>query len=160
MQIANRDAWNDSLSIDAADFYTVGYSGRTMTEFIKALKSGGIVTLIDIRHTPVSMYKPEFSKRNLERHLARHSIEYLHLPALGVPRDIRARAVNQSTRDLIWQWYDEHVVPTVASRNLHWFFNSADHPVAFMCTEIDPTACHRHRLALALGEHGLKFFDL
>jgi len=160
VQMANRDAWNASLSVDEADFYTVGYSGRDIRSFIAALEAASIVTLIDIRHTPVSMYKPDFSKRNLERHLAESGIEYLHCPDLGVPRDIRSKAVHDSGREAIWEWYDEHVVPTVASRNLHWFFNSAAHPIALMCTEIDPTACHRHRLALAWGRQGLKFFDL
>lgn len=160
VQAAKKQAWNTPRSIDESDFYTVGYSGRTIDTFIDALEQAGIVTLIDIRHTPVSRYKPDFSKRNLERHLAGHGIEYLHCPDLGVPRDIRSRTVNRSGREAIWEWYDEHVVPTVASRNLHWFFNSAAHPVALMCTEIDPTACHRHRLALAWGRQGLRFFDL
>ena len=39
-------------------------------------------------------------------------------------------------------------------------FGVADHPVAFMCVELDPTACHRHRLSLALEEQGLRGFDL
>ena len=160
VQISNREAWNSERSLHDADFYTVGYSGRDITSFIAALKNAGVRTLLDIRHMPVSMYKPDFSKNNLMRALDDNGIIYVHDPSLGVPRDIRGRAVGQETRDAIWLWYDDQVVPKYASRNLHWFFNSVEHPVALMCTEIDPTSCHRHRLALALERRGLRFFDL
>jgi uncharacterized protein (DUF488 family) len=160
VQESNKQAWNESRSVDDADFYTVGYSGREIDGFVALLVAAGVRSLLDIRFTPVSMYKPDFSKRNLERALAEHGIEYIHEPALGVPRDIRGRAVGKANRDTIWLWYDDEVVPRFASRNLHWFFNSIEHPVALMCTEIDPTSCHRHRLALAFGKQGLKFFDL
>ena len=160
VQMGKRDAWNDALSFEDADFFTIGYSGRDISAFIAILKAARIASLIDIRFNPVSLHKPDFSKRNLELHLAGAEIEYLHYPNLGVPRDIRSLALGALGREVIWEWYDENIVPTVADRNLHWFFNFSDHPVALMCTEIDPTSCHRHRLALALGRKGLRFFDL
>jgi hypothetical protein len=40
------------------------------------------------------------------------------------------------------------------------FMNGFEHPVALMCTEIDPHECHRHRLSLALEGMGLNGFDL
>jgi uncharacterized protein (DUF488 family) len=160
VQASNRMAWNGARSMEAADFFTVGYAGRTGEQFVQTLVEAGIRTLVDIRHAPVSMYKPEFSKRNLERLLAEHKIDYLHLPDLGVPRDIRSKASNQPTRDAIWAWYEEFVLPRFTAKNLHWFFNWAEHPVALMCVEVDPTACHRHLLARGLERHGLAFYDL
>lgn len=160
VQAERRRKWNDARSLADADFYTVGYSGRTIEEFIEALVAADVRTLLDIRFNPVSMYKPAFSKRNLERSLTAHRIAYLHVPDLGVPGDIRGKAAAEASRASIWLWYDDSVVPKFASRNLHWFFNAVEHPVAMMCTEIDPTACHRHRIALALERRGLTFFDL
>ena len=160
VQEANKTEWNEERSPDSADFYTIGYSGHDIETFIGALKVAGVVTLVDIRHAAVSQYKPNFSRRNLERHLARHRISYVHRGTLGVPRDIRGRALNGDSRDPIWKWYDEYVIPAFAGRNLHDFFNSVEHPVVLMCTEFDPTACHRHRLALALERHGLRGYDL
>ena len=160
VQASNKLEWNKSRSLAIADFYTIGYSGRDFGAFAKILQSADIQTLIDIRHTTASMYKPAFAKKNLEAALSKIGIDYIHVPDLGVPRDIRGLASRAGTRDAIWEWYDEVVLPEFTTGNLHWFFNAAAHPVAFMCLEVDPTACHRHRLALALERHGLDCFDL
>ena len=160
VQAQKKDAWNEQRPKDAADFFTVGYSGRTIAQFIDALREVSVRCLIDIRANPVSMYKPDFSKSNLQRHLAAADIGYLHLPELGVPRDIRSKAIGQDDRNAIWEWYDENVADQYGQRNLHRFFNFADHPIAFMCTELDPSSCHRHRLALALEKNGLRNHDV
>ena len=160
VQRDNKAIWNELRSLETADFYTVGYVGRSIDEFVAILRAAGIATLIDVRHTPISMYKPDFSKQNLRRHLQANSIEYLHLPQLGVPRDIRSRAAETQDRGVIWEWYDSYVVEQRFTRNLTEFFNIADHPVALMCAELDPTSCHRHRLSIGLEQHGLNSFDL
>lgn len=160
VQVKNKATWNEARSVDRADFFTVGYMRRDIHELLDVLTSTGVSTLIDVRQTPVSMYKPEFSKTNLQRHLERQGIDYLHVPSLGVPKDVRGKAIGQPNRDAIWDWYDHHVVPRFIGRSLTRFLNFADHPVALMCVELDPMACHRHRLSLALERHGLRGFDL
>ena len=158
-QIENKDIWNDMRSAVDADFFTIGYSGRKTDEIIGALKSRCVRTLVDIRQNPVSMYRPELSKTNLARLLSSKGIQYAHLPELGVPRDIRAKAIETGTRDVIWEWYD-NVVASFLGWNLHFFLNGFEHPVALMCTEIDPHECHRHRLSLALEEMGMRSFEI
>lgn len=157
VQAQNKDAWNGERSRELADFYTIGYMRRDIASFVSVLRDAGVMTVLDVRYAPVSIYKPDFSKTNLRRHLAEAEIGYLHFPELGVPRDIRGKAAGQPTRDLIWHWYDRHVVPLLT---LHSFFNSSEHPVALLCVELDPTSCHRHRLSLALERRGLRGFDL
>jgi uncharacterized protein (DUF488 family) len=159
VQAEKKALWNEARSIENAAFYTVGYSGRTIDEFIGLLSEAGVRCVIDIRFTPISMYKPDFSRTNLERALTRAGFEYMHVPRLGVPRDIRARAIETGNRETIWEWYDKHVVEPFLRKNLHEFMN-LNHPVALMCVELDPTECHRHRLFLALEEEGLQGFDL
>ena len=159
VQRQNKVAWNDARAVTQADFFTIGYSGRDIPDFIAALLRAGVATLVDVRFRAGSRYRPEFSKRNLQARLAGDGIAYLHRPSLGVPREIRAQAVDRSL-DAIWEWYDEYVVPSVAGENRHDFFPGAEHPLAFMCTELDPTQCHRHRLALALESDGLRGYDL
>jgi|SRR5437870_10289350 len=160
IQRSNKAVWNDGRSVDRADFFTVGYTGQTIAELIASLEGAGVASLVDIRHNAVSMYRPEMSKRNLQRALEERGIRYYHVRDLGVPRDVRGLAVGEASRDVIWRWYDSSVVPTYAGRNLYWFFNALDHPVAFMCTEFDPTACHRHRLSVALEDQGLMGYEL
>jgi uncharacterized protein (DUF488 family) len=161
-QIENKTAWNESRSAENADFFTLGYTGRRIEELICVLKGSGIRTLVDIRQNPISMYRPELSKGNLAKLLANHWIGYTHLPQLGVPRDIRAMAVESGTRNVIWDWYDKYVINEFFGpcQNLHYFLNCVEHPIALMCTEIDPQECHRHRLSLALERMGMRGFDL
>jgi uncharacterized protein (DUF488 family) len=145
--------------VDGADFFTLGYEGRPTPDLIAALRSADIGLLLDIRHSPVSMYRPELSKANFRDLLAREGIEYLHLPQWGVPRQIRAQAIEAGSREPIWDWYDQNVVEPFFSRNLHRFLNMG-HPLAMMCMEADPVECHRHRLFMALEKQGLRGFDL
>jgi uncharacterized protein (DUF488 family) len=157
-QIANKVSWNDMRSADKADFFTIGYTGKKTEDIVGLLKKHEIRTLVDIRQNPISMYRPDLSKNNLARLLQREGICYSHAPELGVPRDIRARAIETGSRTVIWTWYDMTVIPEFV--NLHTFLNGFEHPVALMCTELDPHECHRHRLCLALEKMGLTSFDL
>ncbi len=152
--------WNDGRSPDQADFFTLGYTGRTTKDLLSALVTNGVKTLVDIRQNAVSMYRPELSKNNLKRAVEALGLSYIHMAELGVPRDIRVKAITAGTRDVIWSWYDEAVVAPYIGRNLHRFLNSVEHPAALMCTELCPQECHRHRLFIALESWGFRGFDL
>src|SRR5687768_14873454 len=91
-QAENRELWNDARSSETADFFTLGYSGRQLEELIATLIAAGVRTLVDVRQNAVSMYRPELSKNNLKATLEANGLSYLHLPELGVPRDVRAKA--------------------------------------------------------------------
>jgi len=158
VQRSNRTRWNGGRS-KQADFYTIGYVGREPSDFVQVLLDANVLTVMDIRYSPVSQYRPQFSKENLRRLLGDHGIEYIHRRDLGVPRDVRGLAIDAGKRDPIWEWYDNYVVPGYTD-NLSEFFDMLIHPVAFLCVEADPTACHRHRLSLALERKGLRSYDL
>lgn len=159
-QVQNRETWNDARSPQHADFYTFGYTGRKTDELLDLLKDHGVRTLLDIRQNAVSMYRPDLSKKNLHAAVESRGMLYVHMPELGVPRDIRAKAIETGSRDVIWDWYDEFVVQEFLGSNLHRFFNSVEHPVALMCAELDPVECHRHRIFIRLEELGLTGFEL
>ena len=151
--------WNEGRIPDRADFFTVGYEGRTTKELFKALQDAGVQCVVDIRYNPVSMYRPDLSKGNLQKALEDAGISYFHLRKWGVPRHVRALAIESGTRETIWQWYDESVIGPHFRRNLHRFLNFG-HPVAMLCMECDPTECHRHRISIALENQGLCSYDL
>lgn len=159
-QTDNKFLWNDSRSPADADFFTIGYTGRGIKELLGLLEAAGVMTLVDVRENAVSMYRPELSKTNLKRIVEEHGLHYSHIPELGVPRDIRAKAIKTGSRDVIWEWYDRYVVTPYLGRNLHRFLNGIEHPIALMCVEIDPRECHRHRLSMALETMGLHGYDL
>lgn len=157
VQLLRKDEWNARRSLADADFFTAGYSGRSLSEFLVVLKSTRVSTVVDVRRNPVSRYKPAFSKKNLQAGLEVEGIAYLHLGYLGVPRDIRSLAVENGDRNRIWDWYDTNVLEPL---DIHALLNQAEHPLALLCTEVDPASCHRHRLALALEKLGLRSYDL
>lgn len=159
-QAENKALWNEARSPAGADFFTFGYTGRRLSEILELLLAYEIRTVVDIRYNAISMYRPELSKANLSHRLLQSGLLYIHLRSLGVPREVRLRASGASSRDVIWEWYDEHVLPQYAGRNLHYLFNALEHPIALMCVEADPSECHRHRLFQALEELGLTGFDL
>jgi uncharacterized protein (DUF488 family) len=160
LQAEKRILWNDGRTSAAADFFTFGYTGRKTDELLSTLVRVGVRTLIDIRQNAVSMYRPELSKGNLRALVEARGLHYFHMPELGVPRDIRAKAIDAGTREVIWDWYDQYVIEPYLRANLHHFLNTVEHPAALMCVEIDPRECHRHRLFVALEELGLQGFDL
>ena len=159
MRVENKALWNEARSPEGADFFTVGYEGRTTKDMFDALTAANVQCVVDIRYNPVSMYRPDLSKGNLQRALLESGIAYFHLREWGVPREIRAKAVESGTRETIWKWYDECVVETHFQKNLHRFLNLG-YPVAMLCMECDPTECHRHRISMALENQGLRGFDL
>lgn len=159
-QIHSKNLWNLLHYSTEPDFYTIGYSKRTINSFISTLSKASVATVVDIRFSPVSRFKPEFSKNNLNKALESYGINYIHRPEWGVPREIRAFSFGKATRDDIWIWYDQYILPLVVKQNMDYFFNSMEHPIALMCMEYDPTECHRHRIFLGLERLGLKGCDL
>jgi len=158
-RVESKALWNEARDIAHADFFTLGYEGRPTDDLVGSLKKAGVRTLIDIRFTPLSRYRPELSKANFQPRIERAGLTYMHCPELGVPKDIRAKAMESGTRETIWQWYDRYVVEQRFKSNLHWFLN-LEHPTAMMCVEHDPEECHRHRIFVALERNGLRGYDL
>jgi uncharacterized protein (DUF488 family) len=151
--------FNEARSLMGADFFTVGYEGRSLADLVELFRTARVQSVLDIRYTPLSMYRPELSKANFQRSMEVEGFDYLHVPELGVPRDVRAKAIAAGTREPIWDWYNQAVVNKYFKGNLHWFLNLG-YPVAMMCVEADPKECHRHCLFNALEMQGLRGFDL
>src|ERR1044071_8699068 len=84
-QAENKLIWNEARRPDSALFFTIGYTGRRLDEFLGLLESNEVRTLVDIRQYPVSMYRPEMSKGNLKRAVEGRGMLYAHFPQLGVP---------------------------------------------------------------------------
>jgi len=68
--------------------FTMGYEGISIDNFIDNLKANDINCIIDVRALPLSR-KPGFSKTKLAGRLNHLKIQYIHLPELGSPKDIR-----------------------------------------------------------------------
>ncbi len=70
------------------ELLTIGYEGLNTHQFIGLLKLGDVQTVVDIRQMPLSR-KPGFSKKSLSLLVQAHDMDYIHIGALGCPKDIR-----------------------------------------------------------------------
>lgn len=154
-EIHNKIVWNlHRLDLTEFDHFTIGYSGRSVEQFIELLQLAGVELLADVRHSPVSRFRPEFSKLNLKTVIMQHGISYAHWPDLGIPSEIRR---SSKTRD-IFDWYDTNINPEF--RLAKHDAQISKYRTAFMCVEVNPQSCHRHRIATHLEKTGLRLLDL
>ena len=71
--------------------FTIGYEATTMADFLSALTGAGVQRVIDVRALPLSR-RPGFSKSSLAAALNEVGIDYVHLKALGTPKEGRDAA--------------------------------------------------------------------
>ena len=91
----------------ADTLFTIGYSGRSIDNFIALLDRHKITALCDVRSVPYSSRNPQFNRPTLKKVLKSHNIEYIFLgEELGArPKDpacyVNGKAVYQQIADSI-----------------------------------------------------------
>lgn len=127
----------------AAPLFTIGYGARTLDEFIAALSANRIEYLIDVRTSPYSKFKLEFSKEPLALRLERAGIHYLFMGDTlgGQPKDPACHTDGKVDYDKVraqpfFQAGLERLRKALAQRRR----------VALMCSEGRPEQCHRSKL--------------
>ena len=63
----------------SAPILTVGYANRSIDELIELMKRESVQFLIDVRSSPSSKFKPEFSRETLDGMLRRAQIRYVFM---------------------------------------------------------------------------------
>jgi uncharacterized protein (DUF488 family) len=134
--------------------YTIGYGAREIDAFIAVLQRYGIAYLIDVRSSPYSRYKPDFSRERLEEHLRRAGIRYVYMgdslggrPADPTCYDSEGHVdyAKVVQRDFYLAGIER--LATAYSQGL---------AVSIMCSEGRPENCHRGNLiGKTLAERGL-----
>lgn len=121
---------------------SVGYEGFTVDEFIADLTRRNIDVLVDVRLNAVSRRRG-FSKTALNNALDAAGIEYLHLRALGNPKENRPAFGGENVkagREVYRELLDE----PAAAAELEQLADLAEvRHVAVMCFERDEQRCHR-----------------
>lgn len=147
--------------MDVVRLFTIGHSAHALEKFVNLLELHGIQTVVDVRSVPTSRFHPQFSKRNLARALARQEIQYVFFGQElgGRPSDPTCYADGVLPEKGTKPWPKPDYVQ-MASRD--WFIQgverllryAVDQPTAILCSEEDPTHCHRHFLiAEYLAQH-------
>ena len=125
---------------------TIGHSNQTLESFLELLTDNGIEVLVDIRCQPYSKYSNQFNARNLKDSLPDLNIKYPYLgKELGGKPD-EPRFYDQKRRAL----YDELAKTEPFIQGVERLKSGIEKfRVAIMCSEEDPTDCHRK---LLIGE--------
>jgi len=138
--------------------FTVGHSNHSLNVFVELLQRHGIQFLVDTRSHPYSKYLAHFNREALSQALSHSGIKYLYLG-----KELGGRPEGE-------EFYDDdgHVLYyRLAESPL--FLNGIDRltkgiqgrRLAIMCSEEDPSVCHRHLLVgRVMAERGARICHL
>lgn len=126
--------------------YTVGYQGLQIDGFLNVLIQAGIRHVIDIRKNPIAR-RYGFHKSTLRRLCNRLSIDYTHLPQLGIPSEYRQNLQQDEDYRQLFQKYETEILPHQEKTLVELNSLVQDQPCALVCMEANPARCHRSILA-------------
>jgi uncharacterized protein (DUF488 family) len=128
--------------------FTIGYGGRTPTEFVQLLVEHGVRTVADVRMHPGRAYMVFFAKakspdKGIERILAQAGIGYVSLTGLGNPFKNEPDWPEQY-RKLLAESGEAMIEPLL----------SLPRPFCLLCAEKKPNRCHRKLISDLLETQG------
>lgn len=131
--------------------FTIGYEQTTPSAFQAALTDAGVDLVVDVRAVAASR-RPGFSKTALAAGIATHGIAYVHLRALGTPKEGRL-AARTGDHAALMRIYDAHLATAPAQTALEELAGLAPgRRLCLLCYERHVEGCHRLRLAQFLCE--------
>ena len=129
---------------------TIGYEGISIDVYLNKLIKNNIKLVCDIRKNPISM-KYGFSKQQLKKHLEKISIDYVHIPDLGIESEKRKDLRSQEDYEHLFNWYEKKILP-----NKDYFLKLLIEylrkykRIALTCFEASHLNCHRHKVVNTL----------
>jgi uncharacterized protein (DUF488 family) len=132
--------------------FTVGYEHASTRAMFDELGNAKVDVVIDVRAVSSSR-RPGFSKRQLAAGLDERGIKYLHLRALGTPKEGRL-AARAGRRDELFRIFEKHLATPDARQELDELAALArsGQRLCLLCYERDPEGCHRRRIAELIHE--------
>lgn len=128
-------------------FYTIGYEGKSIEQYINELIATDVRLLCDVRKNPLSR-KFGFSKSQLSDYLMKFGIEYLHMPELGIDSEKRKHLGDTVTHEELFHEYKKTTLQKKHDQLLQLVDLLKQHKrIAITCFEADPSCCHRSCVA-------------
>src|SRR5271167_950109 len=136
----------------AKKLFTIGYEQTPPKAVLDELEQAGVKLLVDVRAV-ASSRRPGFSKSQLAAGLDERGIAYLHLRALGTPKEGRL-AARSGKRDELFRIFEKHLKTPEAREELDELATLAKsgRRLCLLCYERDPEGCHRRRVAELIHE--------
>jgi len=145
----------------APKLFTIGYEQTPHKAVLDELEQAGVKLLVDVRAV-TSSRRPGFSKKQLAAGLDERGIAYVHLAALGTPKEGRLAARSGHYAELAKIFGKQLKTPQAKEQldELSALVKKAG-PVCLLCYERDHTHCHRHMIAEIIEERdGAKVTNL
>ena len=145
----------------AGKLFTIGYEQTPPKAVLDELEHAGVKLLVDVRAV-TSSRRPGFSKKQLAAGLDERGIGYVHLAALGTPKEGRLAARSGRYAEL-GRIYGRHLKTPGAREELDELSALVKKagPVCLLCYERDHTHCHRQMIAEIIEERdGVKVENL
>jgi uncharacterized protein (DUF488 family) len=132
--------------------FTIGYEQTPPKAVLEELEHAGVKVLVDVRAV-TSSRRPGFSKKQLAAALDERGIAYLHLPALGTPKEGRL-AARSGKYDLLHKIYEKQLRSPQAKEEMDELSALVHRagPVCLLCYERDHRHCHRQWIAEIISE--------
>jgi uncharacterized protein (DUF488 family) len=131
------------MKSETATVYTIGHSNHKSEKLVFLLQSHGIDVVADARSQPSSQYVPQFDQDLLRRTLTEAGIKYVF-----VGQELGGRPEGEQYYDADGHvLYAKYAESTLFAEGILRLANGIrDYKVALLCSEEDPTACHRRLL--------------
>jgi len=124
--------------------YSIGHGHKTVEEFIAELQAYGVEYLVDVRSAPFSKWAPHFNQGYIEHVLNEHGIKYIYMGD-----SIGGRPLNDSCydEDGFFDYQRMAAIPQF-QEGIQRLIKANDKKciTAVMCSETDPSQCHRSKL--------------
>ncbi len=139
----DRDTLFQASNNNAPTIFSIGHSNQSIETFLSLLQQHKIQVLVDVRSSPYSKYVPHFNGTPLAIAVRQVGIKYMFMG-----KELGGRPDGDEFYDA-----DSHVLYNRVAE-ASFFLNGIKrlkeggrtYRVAIMCSEEDPTACHRHLL--------------
>ena len=149
------DACMTTSSSDHPTIFTIGHSNQPTEAFLDLLRQHDIDVVVDVRSSPFSRFVPQFNKRELQTIVREAGFQYVYLGReLGGRPDPDSDLIDDEGHALygLIAETDDFLTGINRLRDGIGRFR-----VAMMCSEEDPTDCHRRLLVsrVLILDHGI-----
>lgn len=134
--------------------FTIGHSNQDSQRFLQLLTNNLIQILVDVRSSPHSRFASQFDVKNLKKALSNKGIKYLYMGSElgGKPSD--PFMYDKEGHALYHLMAQSPLFLRAVQRLLKGL---ESYRIAVMCSEEDPSECHRHLLiGRVIRQHGVE----
>jgi uncharacterized protein (DUF488 family) len=132
--------------------YTIGFTKKTLEDFIGRLKGSGVQRIIDIRLNDSSQLSGFAKSNDLQFILKQFCIEYISVKTLAPNKDL----LEKYQRDKNWKEYEINFKALMNLRNANKILSELQlekKTSCFLCSEDTPEKCHRRLVAEMIGKN-------